>query len=473
VLADADGVVEDLVNQDLGMTAIEVVPGQGNNKPARYYLSTKLTYRMLVNNLRKTITDGERDQVLAEFAEQLSNSGPFRKKIFIASDLDRTTLDVLSTAGIDEARTTRLVLLDSAQFSLRNGMERDTLSALQAALGLGSSKERLSVEWASSAVYAVVNTQRRTLARSLATEYLARLRALAAPEVQTDDELKAAGGRELVEAKDKVEKAIKRAYQHVVFLSQPDPSADRLLGEITLDDDNQSALDGTQVWKALVECDKAFDSGQFTGKALLHNLREQDYGRPLSEVRDSFWNAPRLPLLHSGERDLQNAIYDAVRSEDLIIVDGSGQAVAVTDPGQVNLASVGLRLARPVSTEVNTGDGADNAEANRAGATDPTGPSPFGGGPQSHDAKGSTPDEKVDTETAEKYVAFPLLGSLLDDPVKVDGLAQVFRTLYSILDSNQASYAQGTLQLVLAATAAEKLVEQIRALGLNVTMRDQ
>src|SRR5207248_2842026 len=60
VLADADGVVEDLVNQDIGMSAVEVIPGQGNNKPARYYLSTRLTYRMLVNNLRKTITDLER-----------------------------------------------------------------------------------------------------------------------------------------------------------------------------------------------------------------------------------------------------------------------------------------------------------------------------------------------------------------------------------------------------------------------------
>ncbi len=473
VLADADGVVEDLVNQELGMTAIEVLPGQGNNKPARYYLSTKLTYRMLVNNLRKTITDGERDQVLAEFAERLSNSGPFRKSLFVTADVKRTTIDVLATAGIDDARTTRLVILDPAQFSLRNGMERETLSALNASLGLGSGTERLSVEWASSAVYAVVNTQRRALARTLATEYLARLRALATPEVQADAELMATGGREFAEAKDKVEKAIKRAYQHIVFLAQLDPAADRSLEEVTLDDDNQSGLDGTQVWKALVERDKVFDAGQFTGKALLYNLRDQDYGRPLSEVRDSFWNAPRLPLLHSGDRDLQNAIWEAVQTGALLIVDPSGEPVAVTDPGQVNLASVGLRLMRPTGAQ-SAKDGGGALAGRGVGMT---GGSAEGGSVGSGSgARGdATPPEAdgAQSTTAEKYVAFPLVGSLHDDPHKVDALAQVFRMIYAILDNNQASYAQGTLQLVLTSEAADKLAEQIRALGLTVTVRDQ
>ena len=60
-ITDADEVVDTLVNPDRGMSAIEVIPGQGNNKPARYFLSTRLTHRMLVNNIRRTITDIERD----------------------------------------------------------------------------------------------------------------------------------------------------------------------------------------------------------------------------------------------------------------------------------------------------------------------------------------------------------------------------------------------------------------------------
>ena len=66
------------------------------------------------------------------------------------------------------------MILDPAQFSLRNGMEEDTRGALMTVMGLGAGSGRLPIEWASSAVYAVVNTQRRTLARGLAAEHLAR-----------------------------------------------------------------------------------------------------------------------------------------------------------------------------------------------------------------------------------------------------------------------------------------------------------
>jgi hypothetical protein len=141
VVADADGIVEDVVNQDIGMSAVEVVPGQGN------------TYRMLVNNIKRSIAGeaeaaaatgvvSERDKIIADFAERLSNSGPFKKKIFVEADPSRTPADVLVTAGIDDARTTRLVLLDPAQFSLRNGMEQVTMAALTAAAGLGDGRDR-------------------------------------------------------------------------------------------------------------------------------------------------------------------------------------------------------------------------------------------------------------------------------------------------------------------------------------------
>jgi hypothetical protein len=468
VLADADGVVEDLVNQDIGMSAVEVIPGQGNNKPARYYLSTKLTYRMLVNNLRKTITEAERDQVLAEIAERLSNTGPFKKRIFVRADQARHAAEVLATAGIDDARTTRLVILDPAQFSLRNGMERDTVVALTGAVGLGDGRDRLPVEWASSAIYAVVNTQRRTLARALAAEFLARQRALATPEVQSDVDLTSTGNRELSEAKDKLEKAVKRAYQHVAYLAQPDPDAERILDQITFEDDNQTALDGTQVWKALVDREKAFDTGQFTARALKHNLRAGDYQRPLSEIRDSFWNTPRLPLLYAGERDLQHAIFQAVESGDLRITDAGGESVAVTDPSQVNVGSPGLRLALPVAEELTPGSTPNGAPGASSGSyASDLSPNPL-------TAMDSSPSEfPLRPGGAEKYVTFPLVGNLLDNQSNVDALAQIFRTLYSILEEGKVSYAQGTLQFVMDAKSADQLAERVHDLGVNITVRDQ
>ena len=50
---------------------------------------------------------------------------------------------------------------------------------------------------------------------------------LAAPEVQADEELKPSATKELASAREQLEKAIKRGYQHVVYLAQPDPDGER------------------------------------------------------------------------------------------------------------------------------------------------------------------------------------------------------------------------------------------------------
>ena len=151
------------------------------------------------------------------------------------------------------------------------------------------------MQWASSAVFAVVDTQRRANARGMAVEYLARKRALEADEVKNDEDLKATGTKEFLQAKEQLEKALKRAYQHVVYLAQPDPDGDRHLDQISFEDEHSSALDGTIVWKALAERDKVFDAGEFAAKALVHNLRDSDYGRTLSDLRASFYSCPATP----------------------------------------------------------------------------------------------------------------------------------------------------------------------------------
>ena len=457
-VTDSDEVIEELTDPDMGLTAVEVVQGRGNNQPTRYFLSTRLTHRMLVNNLRRTVTEEERDDVIAEFVGRLTNSGPFRRTLFIKADPLRTPSQVLETAGIDDARVTRLVVLDPAQFSLRNGMEEDTVEALTNAMGLGAGNNRWPVEWASSAVFGVVNTQRRAQARNLAVQYLARERALKAPEIQSDAELTQTGRRELSEAKDQLEKAIRRAYQHVVYLAQPDPTAERTLGTFTFDDDNNTALDGTQVWKALASRDKVLDQNQFTPKALLLHLRESDYGKPLTEIRDAFYNAPRLPLLHSSDKDLQTAIYEAVTSGKLLITDALGNPVAVTAPSQVNLSSTGLRLAEP-----------------RA-ATTTAAPSGEGTEPGAPGGSATVTSSRADAPThspAEKFLTFSLVGSLLEGGARNEATAGLFLALYKAFDERKASFAQGTLQIVLDAETGDRIAEKAKSLGLNVTVRDQ
>lgn len=478
-ITDADSVVDDLVNPDRGMSALDIIPGQGNNKPARYYLSTRLTHRMLVNNIRRTITESERDQVIADFAQRLASTGPFRELKFVAAEHDRSPAEVLSTSGLDTAYTTRLIVLDPAQYSLRNGMEAATLEALTVAMGLGQGPQQLPVQWASSAVYAVVNTQRRGLVRGVAVEYLARQKALAAPEVQADDELKATGTKELGTAREQLEKALKRAYQHVAFLTQPDPDGERRLDQLTFDDDNFTALNGTIVWKGLAARDKVFDAAQFSSKALLHNLRDQDYGRTLSDIRAGFYSAPRLPLLYGGDRDLQQAIYDAVHEGHLTIVDGAGTEVAVTAPNQVNLSSTGLRLAKPRPvTCLECGQPAHEGDCTNAQGAKGPAPTVSPGGPPSPGANPGgvsttiSTGDGTDAPARDRQMSFSFTSNLLASADSADGLAALFRAFYIALDERQFSYLQGTIQLVTRGEAAEGIQQQLKLLGINVTSKE-
>lgn len=490
-VTDADSVVEELMNPDKGMSAVEVIAGQGNNKPARYYLSTRLTHRMLVNNLRRTITETERDQLISEFTQRLVNTGPFHEHKFVAADLARSATDVLATAGIDDAHKNRLVVLDPSQYSLRNGMEEGTLAALTNAMGLGTGTAQVPVTWASSAVFSVVNTQRRSHIRKIAIEYLAARKALEAPEVQNDPELKRTGTTELNDAKTQLNKALKRAYQHIVYLSQPDPDGERYLDQLTFDDDNLTALDGTLVWKGLADRDKVFDAGQFTAQALVHNLRANDYGRSLADIRRAFYSAPRLPLLNAGDRDLQQAIYDAVKARLVDIVDGVGNPVAVTAPGQVNLASTGLLLAKPIPTTcpscgqpAHSGNPcATQPDPGAGGGSDPTSanPSGLGGGAA---ARATSPQSGTSTQPGggtqpasrdqpkEQQVGFSFTRNLLNDTDSADRLAALLKTLYQALDEREISYLQGTLQIVCAEDIAHRLKSDSEALNLQVNIRD-
>lgn len=477
-VTDADAVVAELVDVDRGLSALDIIPGQGNNKPARYFLSTRLTHRMLVNNIRRTITETERDAVLVDFAQRLASTGPFRALHFVAADPARTPVEVLSTAGLDTAFTTRLIVLDPGQFSLRNGAEAATLEALHAAAGLGQGPGQLPVQWASSAVYAVVNTQRRSLARSVAAEYLARSKALAAPEVQADEELKATGTKELATAKEQLEKAVKRAYQHVAYVAQPDPEGERYLDQLTFDDDTLTALNGTIVWKGLAARDKVFDAGQFGAQALLHNLREQDYGKTLADIRAAFYSAPRLPLLYESDRDLQQAIYDAVSQGSLRIVDASGAAVQVTTPGQVNLTSTALRIAAPAPAGGGDESGAHVGpnDMHAGGSTPTSTTASTSGGHSASGAAGSGAETAADGDngaapSADRQVAFSFTSNLLAGAETADGFAALFRAFYMALDERQISYLQGTLQLVLDAAVFDQIQPLLSELGITATVK--
>jgi hypothetical protein len=343
--SDADVVFAELQDPGTGFVTLDSLPGKGG-QPGRHFFSTRQTINMLIKAQRAMVSDPDRDAVPADRAWELVKSGPFNATIRVetppATD-GQTPLQILAAAGIDDARKTRLVVLDPRRFSLLNGVDQETRAAVRAALGVGNDK--LSTAWASSAVFVCVNTQRRAQARNLAAEYEARRRVGTLDSVRTDEDMKSKAAEELKEAKDRLDKAIRAAYQHIIYLDE-DSGGNRAEETIRLDGDNETALHGDLVWAALQAKDKAFGNGEFNAQALLHQLRDADFGRPLSEVRDAFWNTPRLPLLHSGETELRAAIFSAVNAGDLALTDGSGNPYTAHSEAEINLQSNSIRLVK-------------------------------------------------------------------------------------------------------------------------------
>jgi hypothetical protein len=462
-LADADSVLAQLKDIDGGgLASAEPIPGKGG-QPPRLFLSTRQTLPMLMRAARGTITEDERDAELARSAERLTSTGPFKKSLFVPADPDRTAHEVLETAGIDDARATRLVVLDPEQFSLLNGVDHDTRAAIRAAMGIGPDK--MPVQWASSAVFAVANTQRRGVARGAAVTYLAWDRVSEMADVKADAELIEKARGEKSQARRNLDTAIKRAYQHVLYLDMGDETAGETRVErmIPFEHENQTALDGTTVWKALVEAGKAFDVGTFSGKALVHNLRDDDYGRPLDEVRDLFWSAPRMPLLPGGDADLQRAIHQAVVEGTVRLVGADGSERHITSPMEIGVGLSSLRLARPLPPEPKRDHG-DFDSGGVNGTPGGEGTKPEGSGPT---GTGGEPGLPV----GEKQVTFALRTSLSGDSPK-DALYALLNELADRVDDGSASYAEVMVKLRVSSEAADSIANRIRETGSAPDVRD-
>ena len=214
------------------------------------------------------------------------------------------------------------------------------------ALEEGQPAQMRPMTWASSCVFAVINTQMRARARRLAREFLAAERVESMDLVKNDDDMSSKANKNKQDIENRFREYVKRSYQHVLYLAE-DVAGSRVLRDLILSSQSQTALDGAAVWDALCDEGKTLPAAQpdklsletsFDSTALLHNLRDADWGRPLSEIRDDFWKAPRLPLLAGGESDLKYAIHQAVTENKMRIVDEHGSTRSVSSPSDVNLS---------------------------------------------------------------------------------------------------------------------------------------
>lgn len=467
-VGEADTVIAELLDvEGGGLSSVEPLAGKGGQAP-RLFMSTRRTLNMLVKAARTSVTDEDRDAELTKTAERLAATGPFKTRLFVPADLARDPLAVLTAAGVDDARTTRLVVLDPRQFSLLNGVDKDTRDAIRAVMGLG--KNKVPVQWASSAVFAVINTQGRAAARGAVAAYLAWDRVAVMDAVRADDELAEQARGERSEARRNLDSAVRRAYRHFLYLGEGDqedePRVDR---SVTFEpNSNQSSLDGTAVWRALVAKGKAFDVSALTAKALLHNLQTNDYGRPLAELRDLFWSSPRLPLLPAGESDLQRAIFEAVSGGQLRLVGDDDLDRAVTRPGDIAVGSSGLRLAPPKAADGNTILG---GETPATGTTGAAGTAPAGPASGTTSTTGSAPPVTLPPELKEREIAFSLMTSM-SEPVTRDAVRRLLLNLSNATDDGNVSWVQIQVKVVVAEEAAAQVEQDVRDTGTHPSSRN-
>lgn len=464
--AEADSIVRDVADADgHGLATVETIEGRVG-QPRRYFISTRQRLPMLVRAMRNTVTESERAEAVSERIRTLLKPGDFAETRFVPAVAGQSRRYTLAAADLDKPRATRLFALDPALFTVGNGAQQETVEAVTAALGL--EPDPVAVQWASSSVFLVASTRGAAVARGKAAEFVAYQKVLAGPEAEEDKEMKTKAAAERDEARKRLDDAIQRAFQHVLYLAQPDPTVNRSVVQRSL---SQGTLNGSVVWEELAAAQKAFRPGAFDATALLHNLTDRDYQRPLSEVRDAFWNTPRLSLLPGDGSDLGRAIFQAVNEGTLGIVRAGGEAVVVSGPDAINFNAPTYRLAKPADPEPS------EPEPERQGPETPAdeenGGKPSGHGQRPGGKRRPFPPVDDKPTPVEQQFAFTVMKNLASDPDAADNLAQLFRRLFDLLDRRSISYLQATLQARLPSDQAQEIAELAKSLGININLRDR
>lgn len=491
-LADIDAVVTTLESADRGIATLDIKPGKGG-QPRRLLMSTTQTLQMFFRSQRNTVTAEPESiaKVLRDEAQAEMSKGPFGKQRFVSAedhidpadkneDLANGLIAAIEAAGIDEAEN-RLIVLDPSAFTLLNGVDSETRMAISAALGLkqpegwdGWWPTPMDAAYASSCIFAVVNTQRRKPAVAAATDYLAWQRVCEISNVATDDDLREQAEAERRDKKQALRTNLRKAYQHLVYLGEA-----REAVSARLDKDNQTALDGTQVWKVLAEREKTFDEDEFDAHALLFQLRDNDYGRSLDSIRTDFYRSPRLPLLYDGDTDLRNSLYTAAKAGDVIIKNSSGLTTDPARPGDINVTSKGLVLERPGQAEIESSDTSghyDSAPPSVGGDTStggesiqPDGTSGAGAGTVVNGGATRAGVAGDDAPVAaEERVTVTLMGSAFQGDEEDAGY-RLFSTLAAAIDGGKVSYGQIQLQVVVPPEVAGAIEDHAGRLQASVT----
>lgn len=324
---------------DEGLGALEVTTPP--NAPARFYLSIKQTLRMYFTAAMALVKPEERDELVWDTAQRLTNKGPFDDVVHVDRPAkDTTTLDTVFD-GVDSS-SNRLVVLDPRHWTLLNGRDTVSRADIEALLGLGS--RALRVDNAASCIVACVNTQRREVARKRAGEVLGWKYVIKQID-DTDDELAEARAK-LNEVEGKLKQDVAKAFQHYAYLLR---AGDLTVEFKRFDDDTRSSLRGENVWAQLVTDGRATVAGGLAAGYLAALLETFDRDLTPREIVQAFFRNPGFPLVPSTD-EVRRAIYDLV-NDGWELVDADGNRLDVSTPGQIPINSINQTLRKQVVEE--------------------------------------------------------------------------------------------------------------------------
>jgi hypothetical protein len=220
----------------------------------------------------------------------------------------------------------------------------------------------------------------------------------------------------------------------------------------------------------------------------LHQLRSTDWGRPLSEIRDAFWNAPRLPLLPGGDEELRRAIFHAIQAGEVRLVDKDGVERKALTPAEINLSSSGIRLEKPAGaekeTEVTVPALLGKSRAVAQGALDAIGlvldgdgdgvvatQEPTAGTTVTTSTKVSVTFKKAPVTRVEHQLAIAKTTTLGDASTR-DSFRTLLMALQNAVGDGDASHISLNVQVVVTTDVKDDLITKAEVAGITPKVTD-
>jgi hypothetical protein len=448
---------------DEGLGALEV------NKPAnsaeRYWLTIKQTLRMFFNSAKSQIAETDTLALVWESAQGLATKGQFEE----VHPVDQPTgkQSVSDVASGFDSQANRLVVLDPRFWTLLNGDDGKSRADIRRIFGIGD--DALLVDNAASCVIASVGTYQRRYAIQAAQEVLTWR--FVAGQVEEDE--RAEVQRKLADAEDTLKKKVRGAYRHYIYLTRKREQLEVVFARF--DDDKLTALNGNDIWGALVTANRAVGEYMDTSEkrrkrvalsevflALL--LDSFDRHLTLKDVLSSFYKDPRFPLVPTLDQIrqviynlLQPAHHDGPGTGGWELVGSDGIRLHIESPKQLAISSIQQQLRRATGQTSSTEEESAGL-GSHTGAGDGT-----TRGDTMGDTQGGTGDGDREKHGHYSWYRVEVTNRSITDETKREAIRAHLVWLASKLDDETLDQQLITLKYELMAGADANLAADVRA----------